>query len=110
MSLDAYLTSRPGRCSGCGCHVATQGCRCAGGEWSLFVAALRASVREDGTVHACDVRPLVRGRIEPKHIGSSWRKARQSGLITEVGHERSDDEQGRNAGRMEPYYRWNEAA
>ena len=54
-------------------------------EWRTFTAALRAAVRDDGTVHACDVRPLVRGRIEPKHIGESWRRARNEGLLVEVG-------------------------
>lgn len=104
MSLDAYLATRSDRCRGCGHHPATQGCTCPGGDWTIFTAALRSAVRSDGTVHACDVRPIVRGRIAPKHIGQQWKKARDLSLLVEVGHERSDDEKGRNKGRMEPYY------
>lgn len=106
--LDAWLTSRPDRCPRCGWHVATQGhaASCTDdGEWRLFVAAVRQAVRDDLTVHQCDMRPLLRGRMEPKHIGLAWRRARRTGLLREVGHERSDDTEGRNAGRMEPYYR-----
>ena len=73
-------------------------------EWSIFTAALRLARRADNTVHQCDVRPHIRGRIEPKHIGILWRRAKSEGLVVEVGHERSNDTAGRNAGRMEPYY------
>lgn len=103
-TLDERLKSDPDRCSGCGYHPPTQGCRCPGSDREIFRRALRQAVRPDGTVHACDVRPLVRDRIEPKHIATQWRTARQDGLIEEIGHERSDDTRGKNAGRMEPYY------
>lgn len=79
-------------------------------EWTTFTRALRSVVRADRTVHQCDVRPLIRGRIEPKHIGNFWRRARAEALVVEVGHERSNDTEGRNAGRMEPYYEWRAAA
>lgn len=103
----ATLATKPDRCqhgwhptqatiADCACHTAD--------EWHTFTAALRQATRDDGTVHACDVRPLVRDVMEPKHIGLAWRRARREGLVVEVGHERSDDERGRNAGRMEPYY------
>ena len=114
MSATLGLEQLPGRCQTCAYHVATQGhgseCSEQPSEWHTFTAALRTAVRDDGTVHACDVRPLVRGRIEPKHIGQSWRRARNEGLLVEVGHERSDDDQGRNRGRMEPYYELRTAA
>lgn len=107
--LDRYLTARPDRCGGCGHHAPTQGhgefCVVApSDEWVIFVAALRSVVRADKTVHACDVRPIIRGRIEPKRIGQAWKRARSVGLLVELGHERSDDDQGRNRGRMEPFY------
>jgi hypothetical protein len=105
------LDRLPGRCPS-GYDLRTQhgpaayqcSCDAADDEWSVFVAAVRSSARADGSVHQCDVRPLIRGRIEPKHIGQMWKRARRERLLVEVGHERSDDEPGKNAGRMEPYY------
>lgn len=106
--LTAWLAGRGDRCDHgyapeqhpaiCGCGTGPAS------EWALFTAALREAVRDDGSVHQRDVRPRIRGRIEPKHIGQLWRKARDEGLVREAGHERSDDAAGRNAGRMEPYY------
>ena len=85
-------------------------CRCTEtDEWTLFLAAVRAAVR-DGRVHQRDVRPLVRGRIEPKHIGLSYRRAVREGLLAPLAPERSDDEAGKNAGRWEPVYEWRGAA
>lgn len=72
-------------------------------EWATFTAALRQVVR-DGEIHQCDVRPLIRGRIAPKHIGLCWKRARRLRLVEEVRHERSDDTAGRNSHRMEPVY------
>jgi hypothetical protein len=79
-------------------------------EWTFFLRTLRDAVRPDGTVHQCDVRPKLRGRIEHKRIGVLWRRARTLGLISEVGTERSDDVKGKNAGRHEPVYRLRSAA
>lgn len=110
MTLDAYLKALPGRCDGCGYHPATQGHGddCAPvrptEEWPTFVAALR-SAAVHGVVHQSAVRPLIRGRIEPKHIGILYRRAKAEELLVEIGHERSDDAPGRNSGRMEPTYR-----
>src|SRR5690348_12067946 len=111
MTLDAYLASRTDRCPGCGYHVPTQG---HGGdsspvapadEWAIFKAALRAAVRDDGTVHQSDVRPRIRGRIEPKHIGQLWRRARSEGLVRDTGErEPSDDVAGRNADKLDRIY------
>lgn len=121
--LDDVLAATPGRCTH-GYHPA-QGHSCTypsppaaawstsprasasageGSEWPLFVTILRRSVRADGTVHQTDTRHLLRGRIAPKHTGLLWKRARREGLVIEAGHERSDDEHGKNAGRMEPYY------
>lgn len=73
-------------------------------EWALFVAAVREAARPGGAVHQCDVRPLIRGRVQPKHIGLLYRRAVTEGLLVRLGYEESDDLQGKNAGRMEPVY------
>lgn len=78
-------------------------------EWVIFRLALSQAAK-DGKVHQADVRPLIRGRIEPKHIGTLYRRARTEGLLVEVTHERSDDVVGKNAGRLEPVYLWHGAA
>jgi hypothetical protein len=109
MSLDAWLATQPGRCAGCGCHVRTQGCRCVPvaptDEWAVFKAALKAAVRADGTVHQADVRPRIRGRIAPKHIGQLWRRARSEGLVRDTGErEPSNDVAGRNADKLDRIY------
>lgn len=114
-SVADYAATLPGRCKH-GFHPERQPGLCTKcppaptDEWSLFLAALRQAVRDDSTVHASDMRRLIRGRIEPKHVGLCWRRARREGLVVEIGHERSDDERGKNAGRMEPYYRLREAS
>ena len=76
--------------------------------WATFVRVLRSSVRPDGTVHACDVRPKVKGRIKPQKISSCWREAQSpaADLIRQTDEvERSDDREGKNAGRPEYVYR-----
>lgn len=75
-----------------------------GSEWTTFTRVLRESVRGDGTIHQADVRPRLRGRIEPKHIGLCWKRAKRDGLVVEAGFERSNDEEGKNAHRMEAFY------
>lgn len=75
-------------------------------EWAIFLAALRASVRDDGTVHVNDTRPKIRGRIEPKHIGTFWRRAASEGLISHKGWEESTDSAGRNADKLARVYTW----
>lgn len=79
-------------------------------EWSLFVAALKSSVRSDGTVHQSDVRPKIRGRIHPKHIGQFYARARRDGLIRELRREQSGDVAGRNTNKWEPVYELSSAA
>lgn len=109
MSLDNYLRNLPGRCSTCGHHLKLQSCTCPGGDWAIFTSALRAAVRPDGTVHPCDMRPRTRGRIERHKVSSFYRRARAEGLLVEAGHERSNDEQGRNSHRMEAYFTYRAA-
>lgn len=80
-------------------------------EWELFVAAVRRVAAEhDGVVDWTHVRPLLRGRIEHKHIGLLVRQAKSRGLLVEVDHRRSEDWVGKNAGRIEPRYRIGSAA
>ena len=112
MTLDAWASSRADRCPGCGHHVATQGCHCAGSEWAVFVRALRkaADASPDGRVHQHLVRPLIRDRMEPKAIGRAYSKARRERLLVEVGREPSRDERGRNTNKWDPYYELRGAA
>lgn len=118
----------PERCSGCGYHVATMGCECAGtlkfstsasprSEWGVFVTAVRAAVcsrplceRPGRHVHQDDVRPRIKGRIEPKHIGQLYRRAKSEGLLAFVGKEPSGDAEGRNTHHDSPVYELRSAA
>lgn len=72
-------------------------------EWVIFTAALRDSARA-GKVHQSDMRPRIRGRIEPKHIGQLYARAKREGLLVEVDREKSNDEAGRNTNKWEPIY------
>lgn len=104
-SLPADLAARHGRCGGCGFHVETQGCRCPGGEWATFLAALRVAA-VDGIVHQSAVRPLIRGRIEAKHIGTLYRRAKAEGLLVDTGErEPSNDVAGRNTDKLDRIYK-----
>lgn len=110
MTLDQFLATRSDRCHhgyarNQGCPTCTPAAPDPGkagatgaNEWSVFVAAVRQVVRPDGTVHANDVRPLIRGRIAPKHIGPMYVRACSSsvGLLERLGYEDSADTQGRN--------------
>ena len=119
--LDAWLKTRPGRCPSCGHHVKTQGhgATCAPiapvegaitpEEWATFTTALR-QVARGGEVHQRDMRPLIRGRIQPTHIGSCYKRAIKVGLIREVRRERSNDVAGRNTNKDEPVYELREAS
>lgn len=109
--MNLGLAHAPGRCAhGYAAEQHPHFCACStpgvSDEHSTFVAALRTARREDGTVHVNDVRPLVRGRIAPKHIGTLWRRAVAERLITFVGWEDSTDAVGRNADKKSRVYRW----
>ena len=114
MSLDAYLKSRSDRCGSCGYHPPTQGhgADCRGSdEWTFFVTALRNAVGPDGLIHQGNVRPIIRGRVEPKHVGTFYRRAKSEGLIRDTGErEPSNDVQGRNADKLDRVYEWRAAA
>jgi hypothetical protein len=101
-----WLATFEDRCAR-GFHLTAQHpalCDCQDGdEWAVFTAALFAAAR-DGRVHQRVVRPHIRGRIEPNHVGILYRRALSEGLLREVDHERSDDVDGKNAGRLEPVY------
>lgn len=106
MSLDA-LALLPGRCQH-GYHVTQRTlCEdCTPSEWSLFRTAVLSVVRPDGTVHANDVRPLIRDRIPPKHIGSLYRRAKTDGLLVDTGiKEPSTDARGRNTDKDARIYK-----
>lgn len=111
MALDTYLRADPARCSGCGYHVETQGCRCGGSEWDIFTRAVRQVASPDGTVSQNKVRPLIRGRVNPKHIGQLYRRARSAGLLIDTGErEPSTDSRGRNADKLARLYKLRSAA
>ena len=75
-------------------------------EWAVLVAAVnKVAAEHDGEVDWTHVRPIIRGRIEPKHVGTLVRRARREGLLIEDHFHRSEDVVGKNAGRMEPKYR-----
>lgn len=79
---------------------------CRPDEWHTFRAALRTATRDDGTIHQADVRPLIRGRVAPKHVGTLYRRAKAEGLIVDTGErEQSNDVAGRNADKLDRIYR-----
>lgn len=103
--LTAWATTRPDRCPTCGFHLARQACTCASSEWGRFVTALHAAAGTDGLIHQRDMRPLIRGRVEPKHIGTFYRRAKAEGLIADTGErEPSSDVIGRNADKLDRIY------
>lgn len=78
-------------------------------EWSFFLRTLRACVREDGTLHVNDVRPHLRGKVEPKHVGLYWRRAATLKLIRFKEWEQSTDEAGGNSDKLARFYVWTAA-
>lgn len=109
MTLDTWLKSQPGRCTGCGHHVATQGCHCAGSEWDISTAAIKQAA-VNGVVHQNDVRPIIRGRIAPKRIGQQYRHALRTGLLVEIRREPSRDHKGKNTHHTAGVYELRSAA
>jgi len=91
-------------------HVAAEG-KVTEAEWRTFLAAIKQVAAENGgEVDANKVRPLVRGRIEPKHIGTAFAVAKKAELIERIGINESTDVAGKNAGRPQPLYRLRVAA
>lgn len=99
MTLDTWLKSQPGRCPGCGHHIATQGCSCEGqrlksagqsiatnahpDEHSAVMAAIKSLAASGRVFSSNDARPLhgVSGPI----VGAAFTAARKAGLIEAVG-------------------------
>lgn len=108
MSLESFLVRASGRCKHCLYHVETQGCRCGGPEWDLFVAALRQCVRADGTVSQNDVRPLVAGKIPGPKVARFYQLAQAPGpgRLIERGdiYDDSTDVRGKNRHKAVPRY------
>jgi len=113
MTLATWAATQPNRCSlGFALAHHPTFCACSDlGEYAVFVSALRQAVRQDGTVHQCDVRPLVRGRVAPKHVGTLYRRAKAEGLLADTGErEPSNDVAGRNADKLDRIYALRSAA
>lgn len=80
-------------------------------EWRTFTNAVtRVAHAHDGQVDQNHVRPLIRGHIAPKRIGSFWRRACLDGLLVVDGYSISDDREGKNAGRPMRCYRLGDPA
>lgn len=92
----------------CGCQEMS--------EWVVFTDALaRVAVTSttcrrprcdvSGThVHQDAMRPIIRGRIEPKHIGLIYKRAKSEGLLKPADKEPSGDTTGRNTHHDSPVY------
>lgn len=108
MSATLGLETRAGRCP-CGFALPEQAslhsCNAdKDADYERFRSLLNETVRADGTIHACDMRPRTAGAFEPRRLSSLWKRARNERVLVEAGTERSNDEAGKNAGRWEPYY------
>lgn len=80
-------------------------CSCTeGSEWSIFVAALKQARRSDGSISQTDMRPLIKGRVAPKHVGPLYQRAVREHLIRRIGREDSTDVAGRNSHHEQAVY------
>lgn len=107
MSLDAYLRTRSDRCPGCGFHVATQGCACAGisarntilpavsaahpDESARLESAIRrlAASGREFSANAPELRFIVSAMPGPL-VGSVFARLSKAGVIVKRGHEVSN--------------------
>lgn len=108
MTLAVTLAAAPDRCAQ-GFHVTQHPayCHCTeGSEWSIFVAALKQAKRADGSISQTDMRPLIKGRIEPNHIGGFYVKAKREHLIKPLDRERSTDHASRNLHHDQTLWLW----
>ena len=106
LTLDQYLTGRPDRCAyGFSPNQHPGACECEHSDWHVFTRAIRSAMKDNGEVSQNDIRPLIRGRIDPKRIGQLYRRARSEGLLVEVRREPSADVAGRNSHHWQPVYR-----
>ena len=116
MSLESWSRNRADRCSGCGFHVATQGCACAAlaarekgqeiasaahpDERSRVESAIRNLAATGRPFSANDARKLhgVKGGV----VGAAFTALRKEGVIKAVGDETSTD-RGTHGHRI---YQW----
>lgn len=78
-------------------------------EREVFLAACRQVTRPDGTIHANDLRPILRGRIFHKRIGQLYRELAPRdgrGPLVRLGSEDSTDTTGRNTHHGSAVLRW----
>lgn len=105
--LDTYLRTRSDRCPGCGHHVATQGCACAGisarntilpavsaahpDESARLESAIRrlAASGREFSANAPELRVIVENVPGPV-VGSTFGRLSRAGVIKKVGYETSN--------------------
>ena len=72
-----------------------------------IVDAIRASVRDDGTVSGNDWRPRLPAWVYPRCVGSTVHALAKAGVLAPTGEwVVSDDLAGRNSGKPTRLYRW----
>lgn len=103
MSLDTYLRACSDRCSGCGYHLETQGCTCAGEAaksrgMSVALAAHpddRAKVEAAVRQLAATGRPFSANDARAVHgvtggvVGAVFSSLASAGVIRSIGYEKS---------------------
>src|SRR5689334_14933613 len=99
MSLDAYLTTRADRCTGCGFHVATQGCGCEGNRLRAAGQAIATAAHPDDRTRveavirslAATGRPFSANDARKLHgvkggvVGATFTALRKEGVIKSAG-------------------------
>lgn len=105
MSLDAYFTSLPGRCPGCGFHLKRQQCACAAiaAGASAMTSAITASPDEAARVEAAIRQLAATGRpfsandareihgVKGGVVGATFGALKSAGVIRCIGGEASTD-------------------
>lgn len=78
---------------------------------AVIVAAIRESVRPDGTTSSNAWRPALVGRVYPGCVGAVVHALIRRGVLAPTGRwEWSDDTRSRNVGKPVPTWRWIEPA
>lgn len=74
---------------------------------AAIVAAIRSSVRPDGTVTANAWRPNIPATVYPRCVGAVVCALVKAGVLVPT-HQLSEsaDARGRNLGKWQPIYRW----
>lgn len=76
---------------------------------AVIVAAIRDSVRPDGTVTSNEWRPRLTGadQVYPRVVGAVVHQLVAAGVLVPLNRwERSTDLKGRNGGKPNPVYAW----